>query len=82
MEQTSKFPVTASERLWDEYDRTRPRDRGVNKNDALVGTIANDILQLRGEDLVHVTTDELQELIVRDRPSEEEEPDHGGTDVR
>lgn len=82
MESTSTFPVTTLDRLWDEYHRTRPPGRSVNKNDALVGTIANDVLQLRGEDLVDVTADELQELIVRDRQLAEPDADDGGTDVR
>lgn len=76
MQETRSYNLTTPRDLWEQYKRTVPRGRGINLNDALVGTISKEVLELRGDDLAAATRDDLQELIVRDRD------DHGGDDVR
>lgn len=69
MRGTKTYPVTTPKWLWSEYQRTYPRGAGLNINDALLGTIANDVLQLRSEELEAALRDEARDLLVRERPN-------------
>lgn len=67
MHGTKSYPLTSPAPLWEVYRSTLPSDSSININDGLVGTVAHDVLQLRGDELEREVRSEFRELIVRDR---------------